>query len=785
MLERCSQSGGGACHANGCNQCNNGLNLFKRGYSYYCEDCNDIFGAACKFCQDFQGCGQCESGYTLTEDPTSKIKYCKPDNDPDYVPPDCGVPINQTLYPDHIDPSTDDICNSTLAPTPSPTDNPTPSPTENPTPSPTSEPTPAPTNNPSPAPTDIPTPSPTSNPTPSPTDDPTLAPTDNPTPSPTSEPTPSPTDEPTPSPTSNPTPAPTDEPTPAPTNDPTFSPTDNPTPGPTSEPTPQPSPQPTPRPTHDWCSEVDYTLGIRIIISSGCSLTNDECTAVNEFVSDVVEKTYNPEGLVNMELIAHNKNGIRTSYSGTREEMLTSIGSSLECNDFDSGDNDEVNYDAALQEALVDLVNLGDSVSRKKIVMMSFCKPDDDNDDACNTEMELFGTTDNGIEFIVVNAGSNNGGSIDSQYSCLTNGNDDHLFNFDSIDESTLLPGASDVEDEICQYPTQAPTDRPTQSPSDKPTESPTDRPSASPSERPTMSPTDKPSPKPTNLPTLDPTARYCDGFDFDQSINIVFSNGCNIPDDAACADIISFLRNVVERTYNPSQVDSYKIYTHNLGDGPLTGTRDELLSKIDLLTCSEGQETDFDSTIESAMIDLRDNAPVTSDYKKLLIISFCGPEASESDDTCNVPSSVDPDDNSGIEIIIFNADTPTDDQFSCLLPNGINDNNYIYIPSNDGEVLLEFGAPTIEEEICKNSTGSPTESPTPYPTGIPTKKPTDSPTDDPTPGPTRNPTPNPTPGPTANPTPDPTPDPTPGPTSNPTPSPTPNPTRMFIIVQI
>ena len=50
MQTRCSESGGGACHANGCDQCNNGQNLFKREYSYHCEDCEEIFGSACVFC---------------------------------------------------------------------------------------------------------------------------------------------------------------------------------------------------------------------------------------------------------------------------------------------------------------------------------------------------------------------------------------------------------------------------------------------------------------------------------------------------------------------------------------------------------------------------------------------------------------------------------------------------------------------------------------------------------------------------------------------------------------
>ena len=107
---------------------------------------------------------------------------------------------------------------TTLSPSPSPTQNPTPSPTQNPTPSPTSLPSKVPTSR-----TGNPTPSPTSNPTHSPTPSPTI----HPTPSPTSLPTPSPTHTPTP-PTKPPTMRPTKSPT-LPTLDPTKRPTQSPT----------------------------------------------------------------------------------------------------------------------------------------------------------------------------------------------------------------------------------------------------------------------------------------------------------------------------------------------------------------------------------------------------------------------------------------------------------------------------------------------------------------------------------------------------------------------------
>ena len=183
-------------------------------------------------------------------------------------------------------------------------------------------------------------------------------------------------------------------------------------------------------------------------------------------------------------------------------------------------------------------------------------------DDTCTV------LSDSDIEIIVFN-----GATISrEQFSCLLpKGSSDNTLIYAPSQDGELLDSyaAPLISNDICNRntpsptlsPTPLPTDKPTQSPSDKPTESPGDRPSVSSSDRPTMSPTNKPSPRPTNLPTLDLTAIYCD-FDFNQSINIVFSNGCNIPDDDACGDIISFSRNVVKRTYIPSQIDSLK-YIH------------------------------------------------------------------------------------------------------------------------------------------------------------------------------------------------------------------------------
>ena len=147
------------CHSNGCNQCVGGTTIFKRDYQYFCENCTDIFGDACQFCQDYNGCGQCNSGYTRVKDPISGLYYCEDNTDPAPVE-DCG-PTGEVGddWPEDADPScvylptfnpTEPTLNPTVEPTPGPSPNPTPGPTPNPSPSPTPDPTP----NPSPQPTE-------------------------------------------------------------------------------------------------------------------------------------------------------------------------------------------------------------------------------------------------------------------------------------------------------------------------------------------------------------------------------------------------------------------------------------------------------------------------------------------------------------------------------------------------------------------------------------------------------------------------------------------------------
>ena len=137
----------------------------------------------------------------------------------------------------------------------------------------------------------------------------------------------------------------------------------------------------------------------------------------------------------------------------------------------------------------------------------------------------------------------------------------------------------------------------------------------------------------------------------------IRFSNGCNFNNDDECDDVKSFLRNVVERSFNPNYVDSMKIFTHDLNDGPLVGDRGALLTAIDGLDCSsDRQNTDFGKAVA--------NAPDTSEEKKLFIISFCSPS-----DSVNVPSILDPHNSEDIEILIFNGGSDIDAHFHVYYP--------------------------------------------------------------------------------------------------------------------
>ena len=141
------------CFSNGCDQCVGGNTIFKRNFQYFCENCTDIFGSACLFCQDFNGCGQCAGGYQLVQDSISGLRYCEDPYNPASV--DCG-PTGEVGedWPDGEDPSctTPYPTSTTYSPTNGPAERPSPAPTD----APTGMPADFPTNKPSQIPTQPP-----------------------------------------------------------------------------------------------------------------------------------------------------------------------------------------------------------------------------------------------------------------------------------------------------------------------------------------------------------------------------------------------------------------------------------------------------------------------------------------------------------------------------------------------------------------------------------------------------------------------------------------------------
>jgi hypothetical protein len=58
--EHCKQDTCSSYHG-GCNQCEDGY--WHKDKQHGCVHCQDTFGEGCVFCQDYNGCGQCSSGY--------------------------------------------------------------------------------------------------------------------------------------------------------------------------------------------------------------------------------------------------------------------------------------------------------------------------------------------------------------------------------------------------------------------------------------------------------------------------------------------------------------------------------------------------------------------------------------------------------------------------------------------------------------------------------------------------------------------------------------------------
>ena len=224
----------------------------------------------------------------------------------------------------------------------------------------------------------------------------------------------------------------------------------------------------------------------------------------------------------------------------------------------------------------------------------------------------------------------------------------------------------------------------------------------------------------------------------------------------------------MVDRIYVPGYFD-VTILSHKMNGARITGSREQVLSQIDELTCnidgsgSDNDLVDYDGEIGVAINDIKNRDDY--DVKRVVLINMC--EAEDDDDTCGTQDLLDP--NGIVEMVVINIGDmyKISGMFGCLTND---DECKIDLAFDE---YIEYNLMTklnqLQNKICTK--------PTPKPTLAPTWKPTPKPTTPmPTPRPTWKPTPNPTPKPTPRPTWD-----TPNPTPKPSPRPTwdtPNPTR-------
>ena len=198
-------------------------------------------------------------------------------------------------------------------------------------------------------------------------------------------------------------------------------------------------------------------------------------------------------------------------------------------------------------------------LSHKKIVVISFCDAEDD--DSCGVNSRLNGGN---IEINVINIGL-----VDDQFSCLVNSGSTSSPNYNSYDTfDDATNDLSNVEEEICELPTPAPTPTPTPAATDNPTPAPTDMPTPAPTNNPTPAPTDIPTPSPTDMPspsTDSPTTDYCD-VSHTQDVIYVVSNGCGLT-SSECDMMRDYMAELIEKTFNPFYSQVYVIPHDLSGD--------------------------------------------------------------------------------------------------------------------------------------------------------------------------------------------------------------------------
>ena len=198
-------------------------------------------------------------------------------------------------------------------------------------------------------------------------------------------------------------------------------------------------------------------MGLAIIVSNGCQLDSNQCTAMKELLVDIVERTHNDERVKT--LIVPHEMGNGHSIIGNRDELLDGI-DELTC----STDSNSVNFNGALLDTNLILTELGEY---KKIIMISFCL-DPELTQTCNTG----GLISKDIEITVLNAGSF--ATQTDQFECLLNEIrvNENYFEINEISVSSLLRKADELQDRICKKHTFSPTALPTPQPSLYPTTS-------------------------------------------------------------------------------------------------------------------------------------------------------------------------------------------------------------------------------------------------------------------------------------------------------------------------
>ena len=164
-------------------------------------------------------------------------------------------------------------------------------------------------------------------------------------------------------------------------------------------------------------------------------------------LAELVERVFNPS-YTTLVVFPHDLIDDDDILLGNRESVLAQI-ELLNC----GGNNDEVDYEGEIANALSDLNGVANSFDELKIVVISLCEPES-GDNTCNLHSSL--DPNGNIEVTIINIGTDVSNS--DQFSCLVNGGviSPNYNEYDSINDA--LDDAEHLEDEICERPTPNPT---------------------------------------------------------------------------------------------------------------------------------------------------------------------------------------------------------------------------------------------------------------------------------------------------------------------------------------